>query len=560
MRFTFSIFFALFFSAISAQSPELENLVNACKRNQAYPDSLIKFGHQMLELRSEEAAYEGNFAIGLGYYRQGDFVKAIDHYKKALTFVSSPEHTEKRFQAKRNLAITYRNHGQPQTALLYLDTLETAASALKDSITLSTTYNTRGAIYKQMGNFSEAGEAYKMAFLLTPPKAYGGRANIALNLGVLYGSKQQYVLSEKWFRKTLFLAEKANSDMLRARGLNNLGYSKNMQDQMDSSLYFYREAMIIYRRQGNTNPLLLSYRNMAEVYLRQEKLSLTKAYLDSATQLLKKEDVISTALLNSLRAQVSLARNNPAEALQYVDEALSGSQQNRETDRLIANYRLKARILEALEQDSTALFFERKAQGLADSIQYFKDMSIIQSAAGQVELTQKEEEAQVLKASEGFWRSTLFIAALLGVALLFISLYFFRRNNRKKLLLSKREQEIEALNTQVEKAQTNTLHDKNMLLKSKAFITLEKLMYIEADGHYLNFYLEDGKETDRNSLKNVLEQLPEKHFIQIHRSFVVNLHYIRAIYAEKLMLKNGVELKVSRTFKQALKENWTNGD
>lgn len=560
MRLAFSVIAALFINAISAQSPELEKLVSSCKRYQAYPDSLIKYGNQMLTLGSTEAQYEGNFAIGLGHYRQGNYTQAIERYKNALSLSNALNDSQKGFLVKRNIAISFRNQGKPEIALLYLDTLETEASAASDSLALSTTFNTRGAIYRQLGDYAKASESLKSAFLLTPPMAYSRRANIALNLGVLYGSKQQFALSERWFRQTLALGKKAGNNIMLARAYNNLGYSKSQQNQADSSIYFYKNALIIYRAQQNVQPLLLGYRNMAESHLSAGELNRATQYLDSANSLLKKEDVVSTAILNGLHAELALAKGNPKKAALYVDSAIVASKQNRETDRLIANYRLKAKVLEKLGKNSEALYAERKAQGLVDSIQYFKDMSIIQSAAGQVELTQKEEEAQQLKASESFWRSTLFLSALIGVALFFLSVYFFRRNNRKKQLLHVREEEIEALNTRMEEAQNDTLSDKNILLKSKAFITLDKLMYIETDGHYLNFYLEEGKEMDRNSLKNILEQLPEKHFIQIHRSYLVNLNYVRAIYAEKLLLKNGTELKVSRTFKQELKLRWANNN
>lgn len=94
-----------------------------------------------------------------------------------------------------------------------------------------------------------------------------------------------------------------------------------------------------------------------------------------------------------------------------------------------------------------------------------------------------------------------------------------------------------------------------VVLKSKAVVDPHRIRYIQSDDHYLEFYLndKDRPEVDRNKLSAILEILPSQ-FVQIHRSTIVNLEYVRTIYGNYLLLKDGEELKLSRTYKSRLEE------
>lgn len=94
-----------------------------------------------------------------------------------------------------------------------------------------------------------------------------------------------------------------------------------------------------------------------------------------------------------------------------------------------------------------------------------------------------------------------------------------------------------------------------VVLKSKAVVDPHRIRYIQSDDHYLEFYLndKDRPEVDRNKLSAILEILPAQ-FVQIHRSTIVNLEYVKTIYGNYLLLNDGEELKLSRTYKSQLEE------
>lgn len=92
-------------------------------------------------------------------------------------------------------------------------------------------------------------------------------------------------------------------------------------------------------------------------------------------------------------------------------------------------------------------------------------------------------------------------------------------------------------------------------LNSKAVINLSDLMYIKSDDHYLefNFKNRDRPEVDRGKMNELLKRLPSQ-FVKVHRSYLVNTNFIKLIKSKQLVIKNGEELPISRTYKDSLKE------
>ncbi|NQZ79318.1 MAG: LytTR family transcriptional regulator DNA-binding domain-containing protein, partial [Ekhidna sp.] len=90
-------------------------------------------------------------------------------------------------------------------------------------------------------------------------------------------------------------------------------------------------------------------------------------------------------------------------------------------------------------------------------------------------------------------------------------------------------------------------------LKSKAVLYHDDIRYIQSDDHYVEYYLvdRDTPEVDRNSISSVRESLPQQ-FSQIHRSTIVNLRFVKSIYSDKVQLRGGEELRLSRSFKKQM--------
>jgi hypothetical protein len=84
-------------------------------------------------------------------------------------------------------------------------------------------------------------------------------------------------------------------------------------------------------------------------------------------------------------------------------------------------------------------------------------------------------------------------------------------------------------------------------------IKIDHLMYVVAENDGTRFYFLDKKMFLILSLKEVIRQLPDSHFVRIFRSTVVNVGFIAAVNSKYIVLENGEELAMSRTYREEVK-------
>ena len=83
------------------------------------------------------------------------------------------------------------------------------------------------------------------------------------------------------------------------------------------------------------------------------------------------------------------------------------------------------------------------------------------------------------------------------------------------------------------------------------------LIYVEADGNYISLHTEKSKHLLYETLTHFEARLNPKTFVRIHRSTIVNLHFIKEIQSHfngdySVILKNEKVLRMSRNFKDNL--------
>ncbi len=86
-------------------------------------------------------------------------------------------------------------------------------------------------------------------------------------------------------------------------------------------------------------------------------------------------------------------------------------------------------------------------------------------------------------------------------------------------------------------------------LKGYVMEKINNIMYCEADENYTKIFTANGEETlVSRTLKSVEELLPAEYFFRIHKSYLVNMNYIKSYdksEGHKIMLENGIELEVA---------------
>jgi two-component system, LytTR family, response regulator LytT len=80
---------------------------------------------------------------------------------------------------------------------------------------------------------------------------------------------------------------------------------------------------------------------------------------------------------------------------------------------------------------------------------------------------------------------------------------------------------------------------------STQMVNSDDILYIESEGNYICVYCTSSKFTLRQSLDSIANELGNKHFFRIQRSYLINLNKISA-YTKKTVTINGIELRISR--------------
>ena len=92
-----------------------------------------------------------------------------------------------------------------------------------------------------------------------------------------------------------------------------------------------------------------------------------------------------------------------------------------------------------------------------------------------------------------------------------------------------------------------------------SLIPVDQVRYIEAQDDYIMIYHSEGKALKQETMKYCEDNLPQKDFLRIHRSYIVNVSEIKRIepYGKDnhiAILNSGDKLPVSRSGYQQLKE------
>lgn len=96
-------------------------------------------------------------------------------------------------------------------------------------------------------------------------------------------------------------------------------------------------------------------------------------------------------------------------------------------------------------------------------------------------------------------------------------------------------------------------NDQTIYLKvDKIFykIKLSEIFYVKSDSNYVEVFLENKKHLVRSTLKNFIELLPTEMFIQVHRSYIVNINEIESIGDGEVRLTGDRSAPLSANYKE----------
>ena len=80
----------------------------------------------------------------------------------------------------------------------------------------------------------------------------------------------------------------------------------------------------------------------------------------------------------------------------------------------------------------------------------------------------------------------------------------------------------------------------------------DQIISIEASRDYMKIISSSGQHLVHITMRQLEEQLPESHFIRVHKSYIVALSHVRLVRTDSLTLSTGAEIPVSANYKDRL--------
>ncbi len=92
---------------------------------------------------------------------------------------------------------------------------------------------------------------------------------------------------------------------------------------------------------------------------------------------------------------------------------------------------------------------------------------------------------------------------------------------------------------------------------------IDKILYCEAANKFCCIHSIDDSKEIRIKLSELTKRLEEFHFIQVHRSFLVNPEHIYRIDADEILMADGSKVPISRRRREQIKDayfKWSMGE
>jgi len=109
--------------------------------------------------------------------------------------------------------------------------------------------------------------------------------------------------------------------------------------------------------------------------------------------------------------------------------------------------------------------------------------------------------------------------------------------------------------TEVEKEDSFFLKDSIFIRKDYLLVKIrfDDLKWVKSDGNYLELYCINEKHLVRSSMKNFAQRLPANRFLQVHKSYMVNLEHIKSIDYRNVRIDDEL-IPIGRAFLDDIKK------
>jgi len=189
--------------------------------------------------------------IGNDYYGLGDLNNALLYYDRELEIDRDLNNQEDESAALSNIAGIYKDQGNYDKTLEYLNK---SLQFTSDPSSIATTYNNIGVVYSAKGDKNKAVEYFKKAIEFDQKAGdYHGTARDILNLGSTYKDLKNFQEAENYLQKGLLMMQKLDDKYWEATGYKYFGKLYLAQNKKALSKEYFTKAYNLYKAIGDNN-------------------------------------------------------------------------------------------------------------------------------------------------------------------------------------------------------------------------------------------------------------------------------------------------------------------
>lgn len=491
--------------------------------------------------------------IGRNLKSLGKIEEAIQKTVLAKQLAVDQNLTQEYASVNNALGILYRVNGQFEKSL---EVLNEALSQTKNKKILALIHMNKGNSLSELMRLDEAADSYfaglKINENLQDDK---GKLQSYNNLSVLFKKAKQFDKAISYGKQSLEISKKNDVKNSMAITYDNLANIYDLTNKKDSIIWYRKQAISLFENLNDEKNLARCYHNLGHYYVLNNNLTESRKYLTKALQKrLKIKNTIDIASTQTSFGILADKEKNYTEAEEYflkAKELLKNEKTENKAFLLNAlsdHYKIKGDLENALSEKQAAML-------LKDSLLQNDEVLKVLTKNHDYQIDKKNTEINNAENFKTKYNRTKLIFAILLFVVFLIALYSFVRwkkldINKKQLLLEKYriEEKHESTLVELETVKKKNIID-HIILRNKAKIILDHLIYIRSEDHYLELVTKNKKETIRGSLKQFEDQLPPN-FFRCHKSYIVNSNFIKSNNAKEIVMQNNEIIPTSRNYKK----------
>ena len=217
--------------------------------------------------------------LGGTYHMKGDFVAALNEYKKALNALTEAGELKNVAAIYNNMGLIYRAQGNTARALEYYERYLAIGEKLNNNEIIATAFNNLGNLYRDLGNYPKALEYYERGLQWAEKR--NNKASIAIgynNVGTIYAVQKKYTQALEYYNKSLEIRKEIDDQRGVASVLVNIALLHKDQKEYEKALEYFQKAMDIQEKLGNKPGLAESYLQVGGTYAAKNDFSKAVAW------------------------------------------------------------------------------------------------------------------------------------------------------------------------------------------------------------------------------------------------------------------------------------------